>query len=348
MNRYGKSYGGIKGIKAHFLENNSEHLASHIEVARRYSECPVRTSCKICGHKIQFENSLTKHSVPYDLCGFCGHLNGGYVETPEFLDLLYSDNLLGYANEYSSSEQESYDQRVEAIYLAKAEYLIEILFNNSNFVLEGAGLLDVGAGAGYFLNALEKVGFANCRGIEVSRDLVGYGNQYGKSVIEQIASEDLIGSIDRTACGVVSMIGVLEHVQNPLEVLEAVIRNNYVKYLYLSVPLFSLTVFTENIFENVAQRHLCGGHTHLFSDSSIDYLIKRFQLKELGRWYFGTDIADLIRSYQVELAQKNLNENLQTVFRLKLESMLDELQLVVDKKHFGSEIHLVLAKECAS
>ena len=113
MNRYGKSYVGIKGIKAHFLEKNSEHLASHIEVARRYSQCPVRTSCKICGHKIQFENSLTKHSVPYDLCGFCGHLNGGHVETPEFLDLLYSDNLLGYANEYSSSEQESYDQRVE-------------------------------------------------------------------------------------------------------------------------------------------------------------------------------------------------------------------------------------------
>ena len=70
----------------------------------------------------------------------------------------------------------------------------------------------------------------------------------------------------------------------------------------------------------------------MFTDSSIDYLIKHFRLRELGRWYFGTDIADLIRSYQVELAQKNLNENLQSVFRLKLESMLDELQLVVDKK----------------
>ena len=99
-----------------------------------------------------------------------------------------------------------------------------------------------------------------------------------------------------------------------------------------STAFFSLTVFTENIFENVAQRHLCGGHTHLFTDSSIDYLIQHFRLRELGRWYFGTDIADLIRSYQVELAQKNLNENLQSVFRLKLESMLDELQLVVDKK----------------
>ena len=80
-------------------------------------------------------------------------------------------------------------------------------------MLEDAGLLDVGAGAGYFLNALEKVGFTNCRGIEVSRDLVAYGSQYGNSVIEQIASEDLIGSIDRTDCSVVSMIGVLEHVQ---------------------------------------------------------------------------------------------------------------------------------------
>ena len=59
MNRYGKSYVGIKGIKAHFLEKNSEHLASHIEVARRYSQCPVRTSCKICGQKIQFENSFS-------------------------------------------------------------------------------------------------------------------------------------------------------------------------------------------------------------------------------------------------------------------------------------------------
>ena len=346
MNRYGKSYGGIRGIKAHFLDNNYELLKSQKEIAKRYSECPVRTECKICGHEIRFENSLTKYSVPYDLCVSCGHLNGGYVETPEFLDLLYEGNLVGYSREYSVSEQESYDQRVEAIYRAKAEYLGEILSNQADFVVEDVRLLDIGAGAGYFLNALGKVGFKHHRGIEVSRDLVKYGNQYSDSVIEQIKSEDLIGSIDCTECNVVSMIGVLEHVANPLEVLNAVRCNDNVQYIYLSVPLFSLTVFTENIFENVAQRHLCGGHTHLFSDASIDYLIDRFQLHVLGRWYFGTDIADLIRSYQVELAQRNLNENLQSVFRLSLESMLDELQLVVDKKHFGSEIHLVLGKKC--
>ena len=105
----------------------------------------------------------------------------------------------------------------------------------------------------------------------------------------------------------------------------------------------SLEPNIRSLFSNINN----GQHLAAF-DYSIDYLIQHFRLRELGRWYFGTDIADLIRSYQVELAQKNLNENLQSVFRLKLESMLDELQLVVDKKHFGSEIHLVLKKECAS
>ena len=42
-------------------------------------------------------------------------------------------------------------------------------------------------------------------------------------------------------------------------------KSSRIKYLYISVPIFSLTSFIENAFQNIYPRHLSGGHTHLFT-----------------------------------------------------------------------------------
>ena len=113
-----------------------------------------------------------------------------------------------------------------------------------------------------------------------------------------------IANLARTVdARVVSMIGILEHLQEPLEVLAALRDNPQVRYLFISVPLFSPCVFIEMAFPAVMQRQLTAGHTHLFTSSSLDWICGEFGMKRAAEWWFGTDIVDLFRSIAVTLGQ---------------------------------------------
>ena len=81
---------------------------------------------------------------------------------------------------------------------------------------------------------------------------------------------------------------------NPREILTAAISNNSkIRYLYLSVPLLSFSVYFELINQIFFNRHLSGGHTHLYTQESIRYFCKEFGFSIVGEWQFGTDIMDL-------------------------------------------------------
>ena len=107
------------------------------------------------------------------------------------------------------------------------------------------------------------------------------GNQYLKKnkLINQKFSElkNFISN-EKTANCLVA-IGVLEHIENPNEFLK-LLKKSKIKYLYISVPLFSLTSLVENSFENVYPRHLSGGYTHLYTKKSIYYFAKKLILVE--------------------------------------------------------------------
>lgn len=45
---------------------------------------------------------------------------------------------------------------------------------------------------------------------------------------------------------------------------------------------------------------LGGGHTHLFTEKSIQYLYNKFDWNRLGEWRLGTDSADWMRAVMVE------------------------------------------------
>ena len=88
------------------------------------------------------------------------------------------------------------------------------------------------------------------------------------------------------------MIGVLEHLQEPREVLHAICSNPTIRYIYISVPMFSLSVYLKAVSPEVFHRQLGAGHTHLYTDSSLDWMCKEFGLERVGGWWFGTDIVD--------------------------------------------------------
>ena len=151
---------------------------------------------------------------------------------------------------------------------------------------------------------------------------------------------DTIANSDAT---VISAVGVIEHLRDPLAFLDA-FELSGAQFLFYSVPMFSLSVILENIFTDIFPRQLSGGHTHLFTEQSIDWLHQNRNLNSVAEWRFGTDIMDLYRSISVEMKKKGASSKLVSLFNQGLGENIDELQAVLDTKHFCSEIHCLVAK----
>ena len=115
------------------------------------------------------------------------------------------------------------------------------------------------------------------------------------------------------------------------------------KYLYFSVPLLSLTVFLEGAFNNVFPRVLSGVHTHLYTKESLNYILKKYNLKIVGEWWFGTDMPDLFRSIISSSKIKNKNEFTRLANKY-LGQHIDELQAILDEKKICGDVHLLIKK----
>ncbi|MCR4589528.1 MAG: class I SAM-dependent methyltransferase [Lachnospiraceae bacterium] len=339
--KYGKPLGNILAIKSDFFEHNDEMLKMSARQADALIAQKKREKCKICHTPIEGEPLYKSQRMEYFLCPVCGHLNSANEDTDDFANRVYLEDT--YENNYSEGDREKYINRLETIYIPKAEFLLEAL-KEDGLSKEDIRLLDDGAGSGYFVGAMRKLG-VDAVGIEISGAQVEFANKMnGEEVLSRADSRDIIGIISETKSNVVSFIGVMEHITNLDEVLEAVKGNENIRYIYLSVPMFSMSCVFEASHQKCYNRHAGGTHTHLFSDSSLEYMAERIGFKELKSWKFGSDMMDLYRMLCVSLEQ-NGNGALKDYFAPKFVKMIDELQLTVDKNEFASEIHLILKRK---
>lgn len=332
--KYGKSYGDIAGIKRNFFEENERLLKRNKAIGEIYRKQPLRTKCKLCGHSLNTgkEKSFVSHNIEYKICASCTHVNGIHDDTIAFSDALYSVQDYGQTY-YSEKDKQAYQLRMESIYRPKVLFLKQVLKNVGS-------ILEIGAGSGYFCAAAHKEGY-DIVGVEISESQVEYANQInGKELLQCIRTEQIADTIRETGREILIAIGVLEHIYNLREVLEAIKDNNNIKYLYFSVPLFSFSVFFETIFPDGFNRHLGGAHTHLFTLDSVKYMNKEFGFDPVGQWIFGTDVADLSRLIQQRL--QNENGDIIDIFQNQFAKILDRVQMAIDEAEFASEVHMIV------
>lgn len=265
----GKSYHDISGMKADFLDENKKYLDENAKIASFYRQQPERKGCKICGQRLDHKVRFFSHNLEYYVCDNCGHINGAYEETIDFTTQIYERS--GYEKNYRVDDKSVYQNRLNKIYLPKAEFLKHAL-QDDNIDCSKLECLDVGAGSGYFVGALEQAGFHAC-GIEVSEQQVNWGNDMLSAPRLYHLPQEMVPSyIKTTKAGVVCFVGVLEHIVDLQEVLNAIDANDNVKYIFFSVPMFSYSVVLEAANPNVFNRLLGGAHTHIFTDESLSYL----------------------------------------------------------------------------
>ncbi len=336
--KYGKPVADVISQKISFFDENERYLKMYDEFAEELKKCEVRTTCKICGHKIgggtpHFES----HRIKYYICPNCEHVNSMYIESQEFLNNIYKNS--DFSDFYTRETKEQYDKRINDIYIPKVEFLKSYIGHEH---INEVSVLDIGAGSGYFVNACRLLGI-NCSGIEVSKRQVEFAKDMGTENIENVDENGFIKYITETKSNIVSAIGVVEHLLNPLDFFEAINSNPKVNYVYLMVPFWGFSCILEMIFPEIFNRHLGGGHTHIFSNKSIQYICEKYKFSLDVIWRFGTDIVDLYRSCMVMLSKKGFND-INQYWQNDFIKSIDDMQVALDKNGFSSEAHLILKK----
>ena len=57
-----------------------------------------------------------------------------------------------------------------------------------------------------------------------------------------------------------------------------------------------------------------------------------------------TNNWDLLRNIEVTLKQLNVTDNFRECWDVKFKEIVDSMQVECDKKHFSSEVHMLLKK----
>jgi len=338
--KYSKSSAYYLKTKADFFSANADFLNKAVKQNKFYSTQPKREFCKLCGANLPASVDFVSHGVGYVFCDDCSHLNGIYEDTKAFVEDLYmSDAGVEYSANYID---EQFEKRAVDIYLPKVDFLINTLPPQTNKIL------DVGCGSGYFVYAA-LLRNLKAVGLDVSKTMVEFGNSQiehliGTAPLRFEEEEGFFQAITNTDADVVSAIGVIEHLREPQKFFEA-FKQSEAKYLYYSVPMFSLSVVLENVSDDVFPRQLSSGHTHLFTEDSISEMHKIIGVSSIGEWRFGTDFMDLYRHLMVKLKSKNVSEKMVDFLYDGLGSKIDELQNILDSNHSCSEIHVVAVKD---
>jgi hypothetical protein len=177
--------------------------------------------------------------------------------------------------------------------------------------------------------------------IHVRRGIEFLGNER----IKRIDPADDAACIRSVEADVLCFVSVFEHVPNPLELMAAACENPHVRYVFLVVPMASPSLFVELGFEDVYHRQLSGGHTHLFTRGSLEWLAREFSLERIGEWWFGTDMMDFARAVFVQLDTKQAGAPaLRDLWRDMIFEFLDSAQLAIDREKRSSQVHLVFKK----
>ncbi len=342
MIKFGKPIADVLSHKISFFTDNDARLSDCKRLFEAYLAQPKRVKCKNCCYFLG-DVTFKKLGVGYIICEQCGHLNGAHEDTDDFCSLVYTkDAGKAYAVTYDAETVEIYNKRVEDIYLPKAEFLTAALQEQR----ENPGSLryaELGAGSGYFIAALKKAGLFNVLGFEVSESQVELANaMLGEKLLRRHELTETIELAAGVKADVVSLIGVLEHLQRPRDLLKELKENSNVRYIFLSLPLFSPCVFSEMVFDKVMPRQLAPAHTHLYTESSIDYFCNEFCFERVAEWWFGTDMLDLFRNIWVKLKQSSDYSNAVSVWENMFKPLVDDMQLAQDKRRMASEVHMLL------
>ncbi|MBJ41783.1 MAG: hypothetical protein CMJ80_00540 [Planctomycetaceae bacterium] len=290
-------------------------------------------NCPICGSK-ESKYLVSIHGYPYSECHSCEHVYSTAPPNPEKISELYSEDDSGNVLSLQSdiyAQKDLFNQRLEEIASPKVKFASDLIPQRGLWV-------DIGAGAGDLVLAASSMGW-NAKGYESDSQLTRFANMMGANVEALFLTEQNMGIVSEA--DVVSTINVLEHIIDPKSFVNSISAKITPGTYYLfEVPRFpSISSLANICFPNYAARNLYSpDHLHLFSDYSMNLMLKEARLNKISTWFFGQDVYELVGNCLLEGDFDNHH------LISKVLALTNDLQEIVDANGL-SDTMLVLARK---
>lgn len=289
--------------------------------------------CPICsgGSSTKF---IKIYGYQYVECNSCGHI---YCSTPvseSAISELYdgeAPNRGAQALVYLAPE--IFSLRKIQIAEPKVAFVEQALLTNG---LLNKGLwVDVGCGTGEILSCAGDNSWSTL-GIECDIEEVNFVRSLNIRVVHDSINQNN-ANVYLSSASVVTMINVLEHIRDPGSLLKMIVDNAPDATIALEVPRTpSLSSLVAQLFPKTAYRHIYPpDHLHIFTEQSLDLLLRQCNLERLGSWYFGQDLCDMLQ---------NAGANSTRINMILYNSVVDafsEMQIALDESHLSDSLFVV-------
>ena len=269
---------------------------------------------------------LLKWESGYEVieCAFCNFATANFaIDDPEDHVRISYDNDV-YYEKFQREIVEHYDYRKNTMGKERFEYTISRLGLDPAH----ASLLDLGCGAGWFLSYLRDRA-VKARGLEVNPMAVRFCESHGLDVAVTPLDAENDESYD-----VITMFDVLEHLDDPIEVLSTTRRK--------LKPGGFVVGYTPNIhsiaYELMGSKQntlLPFEHVGFFSPQSFQFLAEKSGFEVHSLEVFGFDIMDylLMKEYEDKVD-----------YTVKLRDMMLLTQACIDRLGVGNHFRVTLRR----
>jgi 2-polyprenyl-3-methyl-5-hydroxy-6-metoxy-1,4-benzoquinol methylase len=311
------------------LQWNSKY---YLKMSKKFSKISKHNQkkCYICSES-KSNIICSFFGIKYLKCQKCGH---AYTDRR-----LSNEQLI----QYYSKDQDYFSNFSADKKLLKLRKQITIpKIKHIKKYSRGAKWLDIGAGDGTFVSSARSEGI-DCNGLEISKSAREHAQKYYKIKLSDEPLEEF-ATKNKEKWDVISFIGVLEHMTNPVKALRT--ANGFLKkngIVAIEVPNFDcLSTYFQKLTQ-VPDRHLLPyAHIMVFSQKSAEFMLRSNGFEPISIWYWGMDMIELLK--YMKLHDKNFESS--ELCKI-LSEKLNEMQLIFDRSKMADEF-LIIGKKVKS
>jgi 2-polyprenyl-3-methyl-5-hydroxy-6-metoxy-1,4-benzoquinol methylase len=312
-----------------------DKIRSIVDYLATNEESIEQATCYIC-KSAQREGLTQIHGFSYVTCSGCGHVYTTRRYTDEAIRRFYETNAYWARVTYANKDTCHY--RKSNVALPKVE------FAERHAGVAKGSWLDVGSGIGDMVSVAIERGWS-ATGLELSETSVAFAKEiFGVDLIRQTMDEYVAGNADLIGTvAVVSMIGVLEHVVDPIGLmLQAHQMLAPGGLVMIQVPnARSLATMVQEVFPQNVFRHMSPiEHIMVFTESSLNTALEIAGFEPLAYWYHGLDFYELVTNLVLSNPAVQSSRLYNTLI-----GNLNELQQVIDSQELSDRIIVCARKK---